>query len=132
MNFLNQMNKYVLYTSVILNGVLLMVVTGVIPFLLYLSALVNLVLFWYVARFLIKLEEVEEDISYIFDKTEEFAGHLEEIHALEMYYGDENLQKLIVHSRELINEYVDIQEKHFDAEVIEYEEPEEDDSEEEG
>ena len=131
MNFLNQMNKYVLYISVILNGVLLMVVTGVIPFLLYLSALVNLVLFWYVAKFLIKLEEVEEDITHIFNKTEEFANHLEEVHALEMYYGDENLQNLIEHSRTLINEYVDIQEKRFDTEVIDEEEFGEEDSKEE-
>jgi len=119
MNFLNQTSKYILYISIVLNGILLMIVAGVVPFLLYLSAVANLVLFWYVAKCLIKLEEVEESVSHIFNKTEEFVDHLENIYALEMYYGDEDLQSLIEHSRELINEYVDIQEKYFEVEVLE-------------
>ena len=46
------------------------------------------------------------------------------------YYGDENLQKLIEHSRELINDFVDFQARHFDVEVVEEEEQEEDQAEE--
>ena len=66
-------------------------------------------------------------IYHIFNKTEEFVNHLDSIYELEMYYGDEDLQNLFVHSRELINEYVDIQEKYFEAEVL-VEEGTEDDS----
>ena len=114
MNFLNQTSKYILYTSIILNGILLMAIAGILPFLLYLSVIVNLVLFWYIAKCLIKLEEIEESVSHIFNKTEEFTNHLESIYELEMYYGDDDLKGLIEHSKELINEYVDVQEKYFE------------------
>ena len=125
MNFLNQTSKYILYTSIILNGILLMAIAGILPFLLYLSVIVNLVLFWYIAKCLIKLEEIEESVSHIFNKTEEFTNHLESIYELEMYYGDDDLKGLIEHSKELINEYVDVQEKYFEAEVLIEEDDEE-------
>tara|TARA_Y100000034_G_C6783089_1_gene350160 strand:+ start:459 stop:863 length:405 start_codon:yes stop_codon:yes gene_type:complete len=127
MNFLNQMGKYILYISIVLNGILLAVITGLMPFLIYLSTIINLVLFWYISKCLIRMNNIEEDIIYIFNKTEEFVNHLDSIYELEMYYGDEDLQNLFVHSRELINEYVDIQEKYFEAEVL-VEEGTEDDS----
>ena len=127
MNFLNQMGKYILYISIVLNGILLAVITGLMPFLIYLSTIINLVLFWYISKCLIRMNNIEEDISHIFNKTEEFVNHLDSIYELEMYYGDEDLQNLFVHSRELINEYVDIQEKYFEAEVL-VEEGTEDDS----
>ena len=44
---------------------------------------------------------------------------MESIHALEMFYGDETLKELIDHSREVINDVIDIQEKHFNVEVLE-------------
>ena len=34
-----------------------------------------------------------------------------------MYYGDENLQFLIEHSKNLLNQYIDVQEKYYDVEV---------------
>ena len=45
-----------------------------------------------------------------------------------MYYGDEHLQGLIDNSRELVNDFIEIQEKYFDVEVVDLEddEPEED------
>ena len=33
-----------------------------------------------------------------------------------MYYGDENLQSMIRHSKELINNFIDFQLKYFDTE----------------
>ena len=33
-----------------------------------------------------------------------------------MYYGDENLQNMINHSRQLINDFVDFQLKYYDVE----------------
>tara|TARA_R100000458_G_C8121802_1_gene140381 strand:+ start:123 stop:290 length:168 start_codon:yes stop_codon:yes gene_type:complete len=50
-----------------------------------------------------------------------------------MYYGDQNLESLIIHSKELINEYIDMQERYFDIEVeIESDEEYDESSEEEG
>jgi len=119
------MSKYVLYVSVILNGTLLMVLAGVIPFLLFLSALINLVFIWYILKSLQNASEVEGDIQELMRSLESFSDHLEQIYSLEMFYGDENLQRLIDHSRGLINDLVDMQEKYYDVEVVEYDESEE-------
>ena len=94
-----------------------MYVTGVIPFFLYLSILIILGLVWYIKNLLQKYNALEEDIVLVTEKIEEFTGHLEDIYALEMYYGDDNLESLIEHSKHLINEFVDFQEKYFDIEV---------------
>ena len=103
MNFIQQMNKYILYLSVVLNGILLMMIFGVVPFFLYLSVIINLGLVWFAYK------------------------ELEKIHGLELYYGDENLQALIENSRILVNDFIDIQEKYFEVEVTDQEEDEEED-----
>ena len=70
-------------------------------------------------------KELEEDIIQLVDGIDAFSDHLEEIHALEIYYGDENLQSLIEHSRNLINNFIDFQQVYFDVEVEEVGEDEE-------
>ena len=119
------MNKYILYISVILNGILLMILFGVIPFFLYASILINLGLIWYIKKALEKNNLLETDVSYIMEDVGVFADHLENIHEMEMYYGDKDLQDMIEHSKQLVNEFVDFQVKHFDAVEIEDNEEEE-------
>ena len=68
------------------------------------------------------MNSVEEDFVNILNTLESFTDHLEGIHALEMFYGDETLKELIDHSREVINDVIDIQEKHFNVEVLEEQE----------
>ena len=125
------MNKYVLYISIILNGTLLMIVFGTVPFLLYLSMLINLGLLWYVGRILQQMEDLEEDVTDIVEKIDAFSEHIESLHQLEMYYGDENLKSLIDHSREIINDFIDFQEKYFDVEVQSEQDEEENEQDEE-
>ena len=126
------MNKYVLYISIILNGILLMIVFGTVPFLLYLSMLINLGLLWYIRRTLQQMEDLEEDVTDVVEKIEAFLEHIESLYQLEMYYGDENLKSLIDHSREVINDFIDFQEKYFDVEVqIESDEEEQSEQDEE-
>ena len=55
----------------------------------------------------------------LLEQNEDFLENVEDIHSLEMYYGDEHLQKLIDHSRELINDFIEVQEKYFEAETTE-------------
>ena len=71
-----------------------------------------------------KNSELEKDITEISEKIENFSDHLEEIHSLEVYYGDEDLQSLITHSRGLINDFIDFQASYFDVEVEEADEEE--------
>tara|TARA_B100000287_G_C20563496_1_gene753425 strand:- start:115 stop:519 length:405 start_codon:yes stop_codon:yes gene_type:complete len=119
---MNQISKYVLYVSVFLNGVLLMILAGVVPFLLYLSVIANLVLVWFSIKCIKNISEIEEDIDEIMSKTDNFTEHLESVHEMEIFYGDETLQSMIDHSKQLVNDYIDLQSKYFDVEVITEEE----------
>ena len=119
MNFLSQINKYILYISVALNGVLVMYVTGIIPFFLYLSVIINIMLLWYSGAYIARNNYIEEDMIALLEQNEDFLENVEDIHSLEMYYGDEHLQKLIDHSRELINDFIEVQEKYFEVETTE-------------
>ena len=114
---MEQMIKYVLYISIIMNSILLMVITGILPFFLYVSVLINLVLVWYSIKSLYRLNDIEEDMTSLMEKNEFFLENLERVHSLEMYYGDRDLQNLIDHSRDLVNEFIDVQEKYFEVEV---------------
>ena len=132
MNFTDQMNKYTLYISIVLNGILLMFVFGTLPFLLYLSIVINMVFLWYIAKCLVRINDVEEDMNYLLGRNEDYLALLENIHSLEMYYGDDNLQNLIDSSRQLVNEFIDIQEKYFEVEVTMEQDEEEEYQAEEG
>jgi len=120
------MSKYVLLISLVLNGILLMFVTGIVPFFLYLSIIINLVLIWYTGACLLRIDNLENDMIVLLQKNEDFLDELENIHSLEMYYGDEYLQSLINKSRGLVNDFIDIQEKYFDVQITELEDNEED------
>ena len=125
MNFFAQISKHILLLSAILNGILLMFVFGIVPFFLYLSVVINLIFVWYTGVCLLRVNNLENDMITLLQKNEEFLDELENIHSLEMYYGDEYLQSLIVKSRELTNNFIDVQEEYFDVEVMELEDGEE-------
>ncbi len=130
---MTKISRYVLYISLILNAILLMYLAGIVPFFLYISILVNVFLLWYSYQFINENKKIEEDLGFIFQSTDKFINHLENLYELEMYYGDQNLESLIIHSKELINEYIDMQERYFDIEVeIESDEEYDESSEEEG
>ena len=119
---MNQMSKYVLYISIVLNGILLMILAGVVPFLLYLSVIINLVLAWFSISCVKNISDIEEDMDAIMSKTDNFTEHLESVHEMEIFYGDETLQSMIDHSKQLVNDYIDLQAKYFDVEVTAEEE----------
>jgi hypothetical protein len=96
-----------------------MYVTGIVPFLLYLSIIINLIFFWYIVKCVKNINDIQDDLSNITNKTDQFVDHLESIHELQMFYGDETLQGMIKHSKQLINDYIDMQEKYFDVDILE-------------
>lgn len=118
------MLKYFLIISVILNSILLMSVLGVVPFLLYLSILINISAAWFIYNLINRVEDVSEDIEFLFNNFHDFSNHLEKIHELEMFYGEPVLQNLINHSKQLVD---DIEEYKFKYEFVE-EKLEEDDA----
>ena len=90
-----------LIISVILNALLVMAVLGIMPFFLYLLTLTTLVFAWFSSRLLSKTMEFESDIIELLESTSELQQHIETIHEMEMFYGDETLQYLLQHARDL-------------------------------
>ena len=127
---MSQISKYILSVSVVLNGILLMVMFGMLPFLIYASVIINVILVWYSTKCLLKINGLESDMIEMLINNESFLDDLEKMYSLEMYYGDEYIQSLIDHSRLLINSFIDVQEKYFEVEVTEMEEDEEDEEDE--
>jgi len=107
--------------SVILNAVLLAFLFGLIPFLLYASVVANSMLVWFSFRLIRASNDAQEEISSIFQKMEGYLDHLDELHSMELFYGEPQLQDLINHSKTLINDFVDFQEKFYEYDTTEEE-----------
>ena len=99
---------------------------GIVPFFLYLSIIFNLILVWYVKKVLDKQEEFENSVINITESINSFSEHLEDIYQLEMFYGDENLEQLLEHSKNVVNDIIDFQIENFDAEAQEEDEIDDD------
>ena len=116
------MSNILIGISIVLNGALLAFLFGLVPFLLYLSIAFNLLLLWYVRRSIVNAQEVESDLLEALRSIENFADNLDQIHSMEMFYGEPILQDLINNSRVTINEIVDILEKYYEVRTEEIEE----------
>ena len=111
--------KILVGISAVLNAVLLSLLFGLVPFLLYFSVIVNIILVWFAFRQIRAASDTQQEISSIFEKLEQYLDHLEELHSMEMFYGEPILQDLIHHSKTLINDFVDFQEKFYEYDTIE-------------
>ena len=119
-------SKIFIAVSLFLNAILLAFLFGPLPLLLYLSVLANILLIWYTRSVLQTIDDLQEDVLDIFGKLEKFSDHLDQIHDMEMFYGDSSLQDLINHSRQLMNDIVDVEEKYYDNEDTEEDDLEDD------
>ena len=97
-------NNLIIASSLILNSILIMFVTGPIPLLLFISILLNCGLFWYIRKLINNYSNINNDIDGIIDTLEGLEDHLKTVHDLEMYYGDETIQGLMDHVREVKEE----------------------------
>lgn len=107
------MIRIILTLSAIINFVLIAFVVGFLPLLLSLAVVSIAVLIWYILRLRKELTSVSTDLEQFFKKIDQYEKHVDQIHGMEMFYGDQTLQGLIKHSREMINEIIDIQERYF-------------------
>ena len=89
--------------------------------LLVLSVLLNVVAIFYCIRAARKLNTVASNLEALYESVAIFQTHLQSIHELEMFYGDENLKSLIEHSKEVVDEL----EKYEDIYALVLEEEEE-------
>ena len=107
------MNKIFLACSVVVNLALIAAVVGVLEFLLASFAVVIIVLVWYIKRLAGELKAISDEFDDFYDQLEAYEKHIDEVHSLEVFYGDQTLQGLIRHSRQMLNDIYDFQVKYF-------------------
>ena len=72
--------------------------------LLLLSIVLNVLLCWYIRKMLSNLLFVSDNIGDLLQELDEFSIHLQNVHEMEMYYGEPTLQRLIEHSKKMVEE----------------------------
>jgi hypothetical protein len=103
-----------LVSSLVLNSFLLIYLFGFVPFALFASALLNIGIILYMRFLLSERAKLYQEYGSLLNEMEKFLNHLSQIHELEMFYGDETLEGLISHSKELINIFYDYENQYFD------------------
>ena len=58
---------------------------------------------WYVRGLIRVMYQMTVDVQQMEDKMVEFSKHLDNVYDMEMFYGDETLQQLIRHSKEVVD-----------------------------
>ena len=89
-----------------------MTLFGVMPFLLYLSVLLNLGMAWLVKKSIDRSRDILEDMDSVLKSTYDLQIHLQSIYQLEMFYGDETLRDLVQHMLETNESIEELQEKY--------------------
>ena len=74
---------------------------------LAISFLLNILLIWYLRRLASQFTFFNENVIVLEEKLTTFDQHLNSVYELEMFYGDDTLESLIKHSKQLL---LDVQE----------------------
>ena len=88
---------------------------------LIISLLLNIFLVWYCRNLMISLYDVSENMQVLVEEVLLFDAHLNSVHEMETFYGDETLGELLRHSRGLTETLEDFAEIYtlFDQEAEE-------------
>lgn len=105
--------KILIASSLVLNSFLLIYQFGLIPFLLFLSAILNLGFISYLGFLLKERNDIQSDFFDLLSNLESYSTKLLQIYELEMFYGDETLEDLIRSSKVLISSFYDYEDKHY-------------------
>ena len=71
---------------------------------LTLSVMLNIVLIWYIIQLLKRFLTFQEELDTFSETLEEYKDHIDIVHGLERFYGDEPLGNLLRHSKALVEE----------------------------
>ena len=72
--------------------------------LLALSTILNIVFIWYIIQLLKRFLTFQEELDTFSETLEEYKDHIDIVHGLERFYGDETLGNLLRHSKALVEE----------------------------
>ena len=118
--------KWALGASAVLNSILIMTVTGALPFFFFLSLTANVALVWYIIAAFREYRELDDDLEDLMRKTFELEEHLISVHQMEMFYGDPTLQSLIEHTKLVVTDLETYRQKYsLDSQPLLAEEDEE-------
>jgi hypothetical protein len=78
----------------------LLIIVFVLLFIV--SVLFNVAMFLYSRQVLLKIYKASEEASDIFTQLDTFHEHIQSVHEMPVFYGDETLQGLLDHSKELL------------------------------
>ena len=81
----------------------MMIILGILAVV---SLFANVILVWYVRKLISQLYFFLEEVSNLQDEMGSFDTHLKSIYELEMFYGDDTLEGLLEHSRNLLYQMV--------------------------
>ena len=97
--------------------------------ILGISLILNGILLWYGHRLIKKSLSYTDNINFLTDDVDSFVAHLEAIYELTTFHGDETLQNLLLHSKQLKDDIEEFKnncilevEDDKEEELIEYEE----------
>ena len=71
---------------------------------LTLSVILNIVFIWYIIQLLKMFLTFQEELDTFSETLEEYKDHIDIVHGLERFYGDETLGNLLRHSKALVEE----------------------------
>jgi len=78
------------------------------------SALSNIFLLWYCRNLIKFVKLTTEDVTNLQDSIDSYKEHLTQVYGLETFYGDQTLQGLLQHTKDLsgaVDDFVDINTK---------------------
>ena len=85
----------------------------ILSIILALSIAVNALLGWYMIKLLRRFLFLSDNLDDLLDQLDGYSMHVENVHSLEMFYGEPVLQNLMNHSRDVVA-YVDDFRNDFD------------------
>jgi|TARA_R100000081_G_C4741201_1_gene129005 hypothetical protein len=80
-----------------------MLINIIFLLLLIVSLSINVGLMWFAWKSVKQIAAYDEELVSLIDIIKNFSTHLNSVHELEMYYGDETLRHLMRHAGEIIN-----------------------------
>ena len=109
------MIRNLLIASVVFNSILVAAVVGLLPFFLFLSVVANIAAGFYIVALIKELKQYNLDFVDILNTCNELRNHIEEVHEMEMFYGEPVLQGLIDHTKRATEEMEFYLDKYSDS-----------------
>jgi len=70
--------------------------------ILFFSMGLNIFLIWFAWKSVRQIAEYDEELTDLVQIMKNFSNHVESVHQLEMFYGDETLRHLMRHANDIV------------------------------